>query len=108
MTQSPHRCDVWWARLGTPDKARPVVLVSREDAYRVRAHITVAPVTSRLRPIRTHVAIGHAEGLSKPSAVNCGLLLTIPREELIERVGALGETKARELDEALRFALGLE
>lgn len=108
MTGEPHRGDVWWARLPRPDKARPVVLVSREDAYRVRAHITVAPITSRVRPIGTHVAIGHAEGLSKPSAVNCGLLLTIPRDELIERVGALGEAKVRALDEALRFALGLE
>jgi mRNA-degrading endonuclease toxin of MazEF toxin-antitoxin module len=33
------RGEVWWAKL---DKRRPVVLVSRQDAYAVRALVIVA------------------------------------------------------------------
>jgi mRNA interferase MazF len=37
-----NRGEVWWARV---DKRRPVVLVSREEAYDLRAFVIVAPAT---------------------------------------------------------------
>jgi mRNA interferase MazF len=40
------RGEVWWARL---DKRRPVVLVSRDEAYDVRALVIVAPATMTVR-----------------------------------------------------------
>jgi len=74
----------------------------------VGAHVIVAPVTTRVRRIATHVDVGEREGLPRNGAVNCGLLLTLTPDDLIEPLGELGMTKLAELDDALKFALGLE
>jgi hypothetical protein len=34
--------------------------------------------------------------------------MTLPKADLIERIGSLGRAKLEQLDNALRFALGLE
>lgn len=96
------------ADLPLPDKRRPVVLVSREESYGVRQWVTVAPVTTRLRPIASHVAVGRGEGLKTESAINCDQLMRLHRSILKSRVGPLGSSKLEELNEALRFSLGLD
>ncbi len=99
-----RRGEVWWARL---DKRRPVVLVSRHEAYAVRALVIVAPVTTTIRGFAVEVKIGRAEGLPRMGVVNCDWLVTVPKEDLIERGGSLSASKLQQLDDALRFALGL-
>jgi len=84
------------------------VLVSREDAYPRRSRFTIAPVTSRIRRIRTHVAVGPREGLDQVGEVNCDALITIDRDRLIERIGALDPSTLADVDSALRFSLGLD
>lgn len=103
-----NRGEVWWARLPPPDKTRPVVLVSRQDAYARRSVFTVARVTTRVRGIRGEVRVGAREGVLRAGVANCDDLTTISRSILIEKVGALDEAKMAELDEALNFALGIE
>jgi mRNA interferase MazF len=100
-----RRGEVWWARV---DKRRPVVLVSREEAYAVRALVIVAPATTTVRGYAVEVKLGRREGLPRSCVVNCDWLVTLPKSDLIERAGALSGTKLDQLDSALRFALGLE
>ena len=38
------RGEVWWAELPPPTGRRPVVLLSRDEAYEVRALVIIAPV----------------------------------------------------------------
>ena len=99
------RGDVWWAQV---DKRRPVVLVSRNEAYEVRAAIVVAPATTTVRGHATEVRLGRAEGLPRACVVNCDWLVTLPKGSLTQRIGALSATKLAHLDDALRFALGLD
>ena len=40
------RGDVWWAQLPRPAGRRPVVLVSRDEAYHVRELVIVVSVTT--------------------------------------------------------------
>jgi len=40
--------------------------------------------------------------------VNCDWIVTLPKEGLLERAGALSGAKLRALDDALRFAPGLD
>jgi mRNA-degrading endonuclease toxin of MazEF toxin-antitoxin module len=40
--------------------------------------------------------------------VNCDAAVTIDRETLIERIGVLDPSTLAEVDDALRFSLGLE
>lgn len=102
------RAEIWWARLPPPDKTRPVVLVSREDAYAVRTLLTVAKVTTRRRGLRSEVALGPAEGLARECVANSDDLLTIRKRQLIERIGAIPEGRVAELDAAIAFSLGLD
>ena len=43
------RGEVWWANLPQPLGRRPVVLLSRDEAYSIRNAVTVAEVTRRIR-----------------------------------------------------------
>src|SRR5947199_10761165 len=65
-----RRGEVWWADLPPPAGRRPVVLLSRNEAYAVRQLVIVAPITTRVRRIPTEVPLGPEEGLPKASAVN--------------------------------------
>ncbi len=98
------RGEVWWA---TVDKRRPVLLVSREEAYAVRAMVIVAPVTTTVRGFSVEVKLGKREGLPRDCVVNLDWLVTLPKVDLLERAGTLSAARLRQVDEALRFALGL-
>ena len=99
------RGEIWWARV---DKRRPVVLLSRDEAYAVRAMVITAPVSTTIRGFAVELKIGRAEGLPRECVVNCDWLLTIPQADLVERIGRLSAPKLARLDDALRFALGLD
>jgi mRNA interferase MazF len=102
-----RRGEVWWAELPAPAGRRPVVLVSRNEAYFVRELVTVAPVTTRVRGIPTEVPLGTEDGLPRACAANLDTLMTIPRRALTQRVGLLGAEKLAAVEHALLFALGM-
>jgi len=102
-----RRGDVWLAELPAPAGRRPVVLLSRDEAYAVRGLVTVAPVTTRMRSIPTEVPLGPSDGLPKVCAVNLDTITTIPRRTLATLIRPLTPDKLRAVDRALRFALGL-
>jgi mRNA-degrading endonuclease toxin of MazEF toxin-antitoxin module len=82
--------------------------VTRAHAIARRRFVTVVPVTTRLRQIPSEIHLGEAEGLARESIANCDDLQTVPKQVLLQRAGALGVAKIRELDEVLRYTLGLE
>ena len=103
-----RRGEIWWADLPAPAGKRPVVLLSRDEAYQVRELVTVAPVTTRIRKLPVEVPLGRAEGLAKTCVANLDTITTIPKRRFSERLGLLPPDKLDLTDQALRFALGLE
>lgn len=101
------RGEVWWADLPPPIGRRPVVLLSRDEAYAVRNLVTVAPVTTRIRSIPVEVGLGPEDGLPKPCVVNLDSVVTIAKSQLKQRLALLRPRQTRRVDAALRFALGL-
>ncbi|MCK5690676.1 type II toxin-antitoxin system PemK/MazF family toxin [Myxococcota bacterium] len=99
------RGEIWWADV---DKKRPVVLISRQEAYEVRALVIAAPVSTMVRGFAVEVKVGKREGLPKSGVINCDWLVTIPKSALKDKIGTLSSTKINKLDEALKFALGLD
>ncbi len=99
------RGEIWWARI---DKDRPVLLLSRDEAYEMRAMVIVAPATTTIRGFSLEIGIGRREGLSRDCVVNCDSLVTVPKVDLIRRAGAVTAAKLRQVDSALRFALGVD
>ena len=102
-----RRSEVWWAELPPPAGRRPVVLLSRDEAYAVRELVTVAPITTQVRRIPTEVTLGRADGLPRRCVVNLDSLTTIPKRTLTRRLTTLAPGKRAAVDRALRFALGL-
>ncbi|MGH7855705.1 MAG: type II toxin-antitoxin system PemK/MazF family toxin [Candidatus Binatia bacterium] len=102
-----RRGEVWWAELPPPVGRRPVVLLSRNEAYRVRELVTVAPVTTRVRRIPSEVPLGKDEGLPRPCAANLDSVTTIPKRTLTKRISLLPPVKLQGVERALHFSLGL-
>jgi mRNA interferase MazF len=102
-----RRGEIWWADLAPPMGRRPVVLLSRDEAYAVRTQVTVAPVTTRIRHIPVEVEFGPAEGLPKQGVANLDSLVTIPKADLEQCIGLLRPEKVQQLEAALRFALAM-
>ncbi|HLY39156.1 MAG TPA: type II toxin-antitoxin system PemK/MazF family toxin [Candidatus Binatia bacterium] len=102
-----RRGDIWWADLPTPAGRRPVVLLSRNEAYVVRELVIIAPVTTRVRRIPTEVALGPADGLPRSCVVNLDTITSIPKRTLTARIARLAPQKRAAVDAALKFALGL-
>ena len=103
-----RRGELWWADLPQPIGHRPVVLVSREDAYTTRSIYLVGVVTTRIRGVPAEVLLGPADGLPRPSVVNLDTITTVPRGRLRQRIALLRPDKIRAIDEAIRFAFGLD
>jgi mRNA interferase MazF len=102
-----RRGEVWWAELPLPIGRRPVVLLSRDEAYAVRNSVTVAEVTTTIRSIPVEVALGTEDGLPKRCVVNLDTIVTIRKELLTERITILGSEKIEQIDRAIQFALSL-
>jgi mRNA interferase MazF len=103
-----RRGEIWWAELGKPAGRRPVVLLSRNEAYTVRSLVVVAPVTTRIRHISSEVPLAVADGVPQDCVANLDTITTIPKDCLRSRVTALSSRKLKEIDAAIRFALGME
>ena len=102
-----RRGELWWADLPPPAGRRPVVLLSRNEAYAVRQLVTVAPVTTRVRRVPTEVALGKAEGLPRRCVANLDTITTIPKAVLSHHIITLEPGKVVAVDRALKFALSL-
>ena len=100
--------EIWWADQGPPAGKRPVLLVSRDEAYLVRELVTVAPVTTRIRQIPSEVPLGLEDGLPKPCVINLDTITTIAKTSLTERLAVLNNLKQKAVDEAVRFSFGME
>ncbi|MFF9044929.1 type II toxin-antitoxin system PemK/MazF family toxin [Streptomyces parvulus] len=108
-----QRGEVWWANV---DERRPVVLLSQEGAE-FRAMQVVAPAGIELGGMAAELAVGASEGLSmegvlrvalpRPGLVPCTWLVTLRRDDLVERAGVLSPARLGELQELLRLG-GLE
>jgi mRNA interferase MazF len=102
------RGEIWWARLPLPAGRRPVVLISRDSAYAVRASVTVIEVSTSVRGIPTEIPLGKRDGLPQRCVANADSIVTIPKTWLESRIASLHAEKASSLDAALRFALALQ
>lgn len=100
--------EIWWAKLPPPAGERPVLLLSRNDAYRYLEKFIVAEVTTTIRGIPVEVPLGRTEGLEKKCVANCDNLRTISRAALVTRIGALGRERVPEVKSAVGYALRWE
>jgi mRNA interferase MazF len=102
------RGEVWWVDMPPPAGRRPAVLLSRDAAYRVRAAVTVAPVTRTMRNIPVEVVLDRSDGMPTRCLVNLDDITTLPKVLIKQRITALSPEKIHQIDAAIRFALELD
>ncbi|PYS39480.1 MAG: PemK family transcriptional regulator [Acidobacteria bacterium] len=77
MAARINRAEIWQFAFSRPDKRRPVLVLSRNDAIEVLHTVMVAPITSTIRGAPSEVIVGINEGLKRNSAINLDHIQTV-------------------------------
>jgi mRNA interferase MazF len=110
------RGEIWWASLTSPDGSgpgyrRPVLIVQANSFNESRiSTILIAVITSNLALAQApgNVRIRKSDsGLPKASVVNISQVLTIDRQFLTERIGALPGRIMDRVNEGLKLVLSV-
>ena len=113
---TPKRGDLYWldwnpARGSEQAGRRPALVVSMDPINRSSPVVIVAAVTGRVasRPygFQVPVPLSIPTGLTMESTVLCQQLITVSKDRLGRQIGALPPDLMRQVDQALRVALGL-
>jgi mRNA interferase MazF len=102
------RGDVRLYAFASPDKKRPVVVVTRDSAIQYLTAVTVAPITSTIRGVPSEVVLDEEDGMKTRCAINLHNAVTVSQDRLGKRVARLSAQRMRDICGALRFALGCD
>lgn len=106
MAERIARGQVWLYSFKSPDKRRPVVILTRQPVIDLLHTVMVAPITSTVRGAPSEVLVGAEEGLKKDCAVNLDHVQTVEKHRLSRYVGHLGKEKMARVCQALAVATG--
>jgi mRNA interferase MazF len=101
-----NRGAVHLCRLASPDKERPVLILTRDSMIGHLTTVTVAPITSTIRGVPSEVVLDVDDGMKAACAVNLHNAVTVAQDRLGRRVSALSAARMHEVCAALRFSLG--
>lgn len=98
--------EIWWVDLPSPAGRRPVLLLSRNDAYQYLNKFVVAEITSTIRAIPVEVRLGRREGLPSTCVANLDNIRTTARSSFDSLAGVLASSRHAEVKRALGYSLG--
>jgi mRNA interferase MazF len=101
-----RRGEIRWYRFATPDKRRPVVILTRDSILEYLGEVTIAPVTSTIREIPSEVLLTSKDGLPRDCAVNLDHVQTVSRSKIGALITTLSADRVQQIRAALLFALG--
>lgn len=103
-----NRGEVWWTLLPPPWHRRPVVLLSRDEAYGRLTWIIAAPLTTRLRAVPTAVRVTPDEdGVPEVSVVTLDNMHAVRVTWVESFITRLSDERMAAVERAARFALGM-
>jgi mRNA interferase MazF len=106
MASRLNRGEIWLYTFSSPDKRRPVLVLSRQAAIGLLRTVLVAPITSSAHGAPSEVQIGTDEGLKGVSVINLDQVQTVDQEKLGHFVGTVGPLKMTAVCRALIVATG--
>jgi mRNA interferase MazF len=101
------RGDVRLYSFHSPDKKRPVVVLTRNSALSYLSTASVAPVTST-RGVPSEVVLNEEDGMKAPCAVNLHNIISVSQDHLGRRIAQLSAPRMEEICAAVRFSLGCD
>jgi mRNA interferase MazF len=103
-----NRGEIWGYRFASPDKWRPVLVLTRQEVIGLLHTVMVAPITSTIRGAPSEVIVGVGEGLKKDSAINLDHVQTVEQARLVRFIGHLPPATMREVCRAMAIAVGCD
>lgn len=101
-----QRGEIRWYPSTSPDKKRPVLILTRDSVLDYLGEVTIAPITSTIRGIPSEVPLTSEDGMPRPCAVNLDHVQTVSRGKVGSLLTALSPDRMEEVRAALLFALG--
>src|SRR5919106_4779514 len=108
MASRVNRGEIWLYTFGSPDKRRPVLVLSRQKAIELLRTVLVAPITSTIHGAPSEVQLGIEEGLKHDSVVNLDQVQTVDQKNLHHFVGTVAPEKMAAVCQALAIATGCQ
>ncbi len=102
------RGDVYWHKFKEPDKTRPVLILTRNEAIPEFDSITVVPTTTTIRNVLSQVLLTEEDGMKEVCVLNLDWIQTIPKNKLGSCITHLSEERMQEVFEAMKFAFGFD
>jgi mRNA interferase MazF len=101
-----RRGEIRWYRFSSPDKKRPVLLLTRDSVLEYLGEVTIAPITTTVRDIPSEVLLTADDGMLRTCAVNLDHVQTVSKDKLGSVITVLPSSRMDEVRSALLFALG--
>ena len=102
-----ERGEVRWHRFAPLDKERPVVILTHTPAIRYLNTVTVAPISTSIRPVPSQVHLTIEDGLMTDCSVNLHNIQTVLKRDVGKYITTLSMERMREIELAIQFALGV-
>jgi mRNA interferase MazF len=99
--------EIWLSEQPEPIGRRPVVLLSRNEAYEIRNAVTVAQITTTIRDIPVEVILDENDGVHHKCVANLDTIVTIPKSMLVKKISSLKINKIELVEKAIKFAFGM-
>ena len=106
MAERVNRGEIWLYSFPSPNKRRPVLVLTRQQVISLLSTVMVAPITSTIRGAPSEVIVGTEHGLKHESAVNLDHVQTVQQSRLRSYVGSLPPETMRHVCRALAVATG--
>jgi len=103
-----RRGDVYWHKFKEPDKTRPVLIITRNEALSELNSVTVIPTTTTIRDIPSQILLTEEDGVTETCVLNIDWVQTIPKNKLRGFITHLSGERMGEVFEAVKFAFGFD
>jgi mRNA interferase MazF len=101
------RGEIRWYKFKSPDKKRPIVILTRDAILEYLGEVTVAPITSTVRSIPSEVLLSNKDGMKNNCAINCDHIQTVSKSKVGSLITTLSNDKLTDLRSAICFALNI-
>ena len=100
--------DVCYHTFKSPDKRRPVLILTRSSAIPKLTWVTIAPITTTARNLPTEVWLDEEDGLNELCAVNLDNIQTVQKEKLGKVLTNVSAERMQEIFEAIKIAFDFD
>jgi len=101
------RGEIRWYKFKSPDKKRPVLILTRDSILEYLGEVTIAPITSTVRDIPSEVFLPRHDGMKRDCAINLDHIQTVSKGKIGSLITTLSEETLEQTGRAIMFALDL-